>query len=147
MAAGAVLVVMVAFVICEVVLRGLLGHSLGFAEEVAGYCVVMLKLFGAALARRDETLFRVHFLFDALPVGTRVWLVRLFAIAALAICAVLARRTVGLVLSSHARALLGAGATHAPVGAAGRHADRLRGDRRLVLEKLLFTGRGMDEDR
>jgi TRAP-type C4-dicarboxylate transport system permease small subunit len=99
-ATGGVLVALVVLVCGEAILRGIANVSLGFAEEVAGYFVVMLTFFGAALALRSGALFQVHFLFDALPVGARTRLQRLFVVAALVICAMLAWKTGDLVLSS-----------------------------------------------
>ena len=61
---GAVLVALVLLVCTEAVLRGFANVSLGFAEELTGYAVVMLTFFGAALALRSGSLFQVHFLFE-----------------------------------------------------------------------------------
>ena len=102
-ATGTVLVALVVLVCTEAALRGLANISLGFAEEVTGYCVVMLTFFGAALALRSEALFQVNFLIFMFPSGVRAWLKRLFAIAALVVCVVLAWKTNDLMLSSLAR--------------------------------------------
>lgn len=102
-ATGGVLIALVILVCSEAFLRGALHVSLGFAEEVTGYLVVMLTFFGAALALRSGSLFQVHFLFDKLPRAARGWLLGLFALFALAICAVLAAKTGDLVQSSLAR--------------------------------------------
>jgi TRAP-type C4-dicarboxylate transport system permease small subunit len=99
-ATGGVLVALVVLVCGEAFLRGAFNFSLGFAEEVTGYFVVMLTLFGAALALRSGSIFQVKFLFEALPAGLRTGLERLFAVAALVICAVLAWKTYDLMLSS-----------------------------------------------
>ena len=99
-ATGVVLVALVVLVCGEAFLRGTINYSLGFAEEVTGYFVVMLTLFGAALALRSGSIFQVKFLFQALPADLRTWLERLFVVAALFVCAMLAWKTYDLMLSS-----------------------------------------------
>lgn len=100
LATATVLVALVSLVCAEVFLRGVFNYSLGFAEELTGYCVVMLTFFGAALALRAKALFQVHFLFDTLPTGTRIWVQRLFVTAALVVCVILAWKTKDVMLSS-----------------------------------------------
>ncbi len=102
-ATGAILVALVVLVCGEAFLRGVFHYSLGFAEELTGYFVVMLTFFGASLSLRQGALFQVHFVFDNLPEGTRVWLKRLFVVVALVICAVMIWKTKDLVLSSFSR--------------------------------------------
>src|SRR5690606_38772132 len=77
-ATGAVLAALVTLVCGEAFLRGAFNYSLGFAEELTGYGVVMLTFFGASLALRQGSLFQVHFLFDAVPAHVRLWLMRVF---------------------------------------------------------------------
>ena len=100
---GAALVALVCLVCGEAFLRGAFDHSLGFAEELTGYLVVFLTFFGAALALRAGSLFRVEFLLDALSPLTRRRLTRVLAVAALVLCAVLAWKTKDVMLSSFAR--------------------------------------------
>ncbi|WP_370285473.1 TRAP transporter small permease [Pseudooceanicola nanhaiensis] len=100
---GAVLVFLVSLVCTEALLRGAMNYSLGFAEELTGYCVVSLTFLGAALALRTGSLFQVHFLYDQLSDGTRRWVLRAFALAAIVICLVLAWKTKDLTLSSYSR--------------------------------------------
>ncbi|MEC8631092.1 MAG: TRAP transporter small permease [Pseudomonadota bacterium] len=100
---GTVLTGLVLLVCTEAILRGVFNYSLGFAEEVTGYCVVFLTFFGAALALRGRAMFQVHFLLDNWPEGTRKWLVRIFALIAIAICILLAWKTKDLTLSSFSR--------------------------------------------
>lgn len=97
------LVSLVLLVTAEVALRGLFGYSLGFVEEVTGYLVVTLTLFGAALAVRSQSLFQVHVLFDAFPPGLKRGIATVFTLVAIAICVALAWKTVGLVESSWSR--------------------------------------------
>ncbi|SPF81758.1 TRAP transporter small permease [Pseudoprimorskyibacter insulae] len=100
---AAILVALVSLVCLEALLRGGFNYSLGFAEELTGYGVVMMTFFGAALSLRAGTLFQVHFLLDRCPERTNRWLVRGFALVALFICIVLAWKTKDLMLSSLAR--------------------------------------------
>ncbi|NVK34792.1 MAG: TRAP transporter small permease [Rhodobacteraceae bacterium] len=102
-ATGIVLAALVVLVCAEAFLRSVFNYSLGFAEELTGYSVVMLTFFGAALALRFGVLFQVNFLFDSLPHAFRAWIMRLFVSAALVICLVLIWKTSDLVLSSFDR--------------------------------------------
>jgi TRAP-type C4-dicarboxylate transport system permease small subunit len=102
-ATGAVLAALVTLVCGEAFLRGAFNYSLGFAEELTGYGVVMLTFFGASLALRQGSLFQVHFLFDAVPAHVRLWLMRVFVVVALAICIILAWKTKDVMLSSFVR--------------------------------------------
>ncbi|WP_430511255.1 TRAP transporter small permease [Pannonibacter phragmitetus] len=102
-ATAAVLIALVLLVAGEAVSRSLFNYSLGFAEEITGYCVVMLTFFGAAIAMRSGNLFQVHFLYDTLPEAGRVWGTRIFVLVALIICGVLLWKTNDLMLSSFSR--------------------------------------------
>lgn len=102
-ATGSVLIFLVALVCCEAFLRGGFNYSLGFAEELTAYCVVMLTLFGAALALRKGSLFQVYFLYEMLPENIKVLIKRIFICTAIFICIVLAWKTKDLVLSSFER--------------------------------------------
>lgn len=102
-ATGLVLVALVLLVCAEAFLRGTANYSLGFAEELTGYFVVMLTFFGAALALRAGALFRVNFLFDALPANTRKAVQVAFAAAALFICVIFVWKTYGVAMSSFER--------------------------------------------
>ena len=101
--AHAVLAGLVALVCVEAGLRGLANYSLGFAEELTGYAVVLLTFLGAALALRQGALFQVHFLFERLPLGARIWVARGFVLIALVICVILAWKTKDVMLSSFTR--------------------------------------------
>ncbi|MBY6091841.1 TRAP transporter small permease [Maritimibacter alkaliphilus] len=100
---GLVLCFLVLLVCAEALLRGGFNYSLGFAEELTGYCVVLLTFLGAALALRHGSLFRVHFLFDALSPTAKTWIARVFVLIALVICVTLAWKTKDLMLSSLSR--------------------------------------------
>lgn len=97
------LIALVVLVSLEVFLRAIFGYSLGFVEEVTGYLVVALTLFGAAMAVRANSLFQVQVVFDSLPFSVRRLLGVVFAIVAISICAVLAWKTYHLVGSSFSR--------------------------------------------
>lgn len=97
------LITLVCLVSLEVVLRSVLGHSLGFVEEVTGYLVVALTLFGAAKAVRGNALFQVRVVFDSLPSSAKRLIGIVFSVIAIAICVVLAWKTLDLVGSSFSR--------------------------------------------
>lgn len=87
----------------EVILRSIAGKSLGFVEEVTGYLVVALTLFGAALAVRSNSLFRVSFIFTVFPAGFKKVLWFVFITSAIAVCIILAWKSYQLVGSSFSR--------------------------------------------
>ncbi|MFN7090527.1 MAG: TRAP transporter small permease [Allorhizobium sp.] len=95
-----VLVALVVLVCAEAFLRGVANISLGFAEEVTGYFVVMLTLSGAALALRSGSLFQVHFLFQQLSTPVRAQVTRAFVIVSLMVCGVLAWKGYDVMMSS-----------------------------------------------
>ncbi|MBP1852762.1 TRAP transporter small permease [Rhizobium halophytocola] len=102
-ATAVVLISLVLLVAAEVISRSLFNYSLGFVEEVSGYCVVMLTFFGAAIALRAGSLFQVRFIIDVLPEGLQAWMARIFALLALVICAVMMMKTNDLMMSSFTR--------------------------------------------
>lgn len=101
--AGAALVVLVVLVSAEIVSRFFFNYSLRMVEELAGYLVIGLTLFGTSLAMRRNGLFQVGFVFDALPTPVKRGLVLLYLVLSLAVCGVLIRYTFQLVLSSYER--------------------------------------------
>ncbi|MCE3026694.1 TRAP transporter small permease [Salinicola sp. DM10] len=101
--AGLGLVMLVILVSAEIVSRFFFAYSLRVVEELAGYIVVGLTLFGAGLAVRKNTLFQVGFLFDALPQGARRLLSLVYLTLSLAVCGVLIHYTLQLVASSYTR--------------------------------------------
>lgn len=97
------LIGLVLLVCCEAFLRSAINYSLGFAEEVTAYLVVVLTLSGAALAVRHHALFRVEFLFQRLSHKAQTALTWAFGVLALLVCCVLAWKTMDLMLSSLSR--------------------------------------------
>ncbi|WP_111638864.1 TRAP transporter small permease [Marinomonas shanghaiensis] len=94
---------LVTLVSLEVFLRSVFGYSFGFVEEVTGYLVVALTLFGAAMAVRANSLFQVQMVFDILPYKLRRLFGMAFTLIAIVICVVLALKTFDLVDSSFSR--------------------------------------------
>lgn len=64
---GAALVLMLLVVASEVVLRTLFSASLGFADEVSAYLLVMLCFFALSVTHARNGFHRVEFLVDLLP--------------------------------------------------------------------------------
>ncbi|MEZ5652832.1 MAG: TRAP transporter small permease [Burkholderiaceae bacterium] len=114
-ATAVVLAALVIIVCTEAFLRGVANVSLDYVEELTGYFVVTLTFFGAALALRASALFRVSFLFDAMPAPARRWLSRVFIAGALFVCAILAWRSTDLVLSSFSRGKFAPTELHTPL--------------------------------
>ena len=100
---GLALVLLVLLVCAEIVARFFFNHSLKIVEELAGYLVVSLTLFGASLSLRSNSLFQVGFLLNALPAGLKRVLNLCFQLISLGVCGVLIWQTGKLVLSSYAR--------------------------------------------
>ena len=100
---GLALVALVLLVCAEIVTRFFFNHSLMVVEELAGYLVVGLTLFGASLSLRSNSLFQVGFVLQALPLGTQRLLNLLFMLLSLGVCGVLIWQTFKLVMSSYGR--------------------------------------------
>lgn len=98
-----VLSTLVIIISAEVILRAIVGGSFGFVEEITAYLVVTLTFFGASLAIRKNSLFRVIFIFKTLPLKLIKILNFLFLIFALSICLLLAWKSFQLVGSSFER--------------------------------------------
>ncbi len=101
--AGVTLVVLVALVVAEIIARSVFDTSLAVVEEIVGYFMVLLMVLGAALALRENDLFRVSFVADLLPPTVERVIRVLFILIALVVCCVLVWRTGDLVASSFSR--------------------------------------------
>ena len=97
------LVSLVLLILSEVFLRAIFQSSLGFAEEVSAYIVVVLTVFGGALSFRKGNLFRVHLVIDVISPDAGRRLERLIYVAALVVCLTLAWKMAGFTLSSYER--------------------------------------------
>ncbi|MGG2400161.1 TRAP transporter small permease [Pseudomonas sp. SH1-B] len=102
-ATGLALIALVVMVCAEIVSRSFFSHSLKVVEELAGYLVVGLTLFGASLSLRSNSLFQVGFVLHALPAGLQRAFNVLFQLISLGVCGVLIWQTAKLVMSSYAR--------------------------------------------
>lgn len=99
-----ILVVVMALLICtEVICRSLLGFSLMFTDEVAGYLLVGLVFLGMPVALANGALFRVELVLARLPARARSWLELVFDVASLAVTLVLLRELWRFVLDSWSR--------------------------------------------
>lgn len=110
-----ILVALVLLVLAEALLRSLMNFSLGFAEEVTGYFVVALTLFGAARALREGSLFEVGFLLAKRSMSVRRALQAVYACLSLFICGVLAVKSAELVMSSFSRGKFAPTVLHTPL--------------------------------
>lgn len=99
-----ILVVLMALLICaEVICRSVLGFSLMFTDEIAGYLLVGLVFLGMPVALANGALFRVELVLARVPVRARAWLELLFDLASLAVTLVLLRELWRFVLDSWQR--------------------------------------------
>lgn len=97
---GLILVLLVALISAEIISRFFFNYSLKIVDEIAGYLVVALTLFGASLALRDKRLFQVSFLLNKLPSAAQRYLNYVYLIISLGVCSILIWNTLRLVLSS-----------------------------------------------
>jgi TRAP-type C4-dicarboxylate transport system permease small subunit len=109
------LVVMTLMVIVDIVMRSLFQRSLGFVEEVTGYLVVLVTLFGVAITFRQGAMFRVSFLYDRFPVAVQRVLGVVYLIASAVFCALMLWFTSLLVSSSFTRGKIAATELETPL--------------------------------
>lgn len=109
------LVVMTVMVIVDIVMRTLFQRSLGFVEQITGYLVVLVTLFGVAITFREGAMFRVSFLYDHFPVAVQRALGVLYMLAAAAFCALMLWYTSLLVSSSFTRGKIAATELETPL--------------------------------
>lgn len=70
--AAVFLVLIVTIVATEVFLRSVFTASLGFAHDVSSYLLVAIAFFGFAIAIADDNLYRIEFVYQALPLRGRL---------------------------------------------------------------------------
>ncbi len=87
----------------EVVCRSFLDFSLLLTEEVTSYLLVAVAFLGMGVALGERMLFRVEFIFYALPSRVRTVLQLLFDILSLAFAVILTWQLGRLVISSYQR--------------------------------------------
>jgi TRAP-type C4-dicarboxylate transport system permease small subunit len=109
------LVAMTLMVIVDIVMRTLLQRSLGFVEEITGYLVVLVTLFGVAITFREKEMFRVGFLYQRFPVAVQRALGVVFMLAAAAFCALLLWQTGQMVWSTYMRGKIAATELQTPL--------------------------------
>lgn len=109
------LVILVLLVIAEATSRSLANFSFGFAEEVTGYLVVALTLFGAARALRAGSLFEVGFILGRCRGRLRFMLRLFYIVVSIVVCVVLAMKSSDLVLSSLSRGKFAPTVLHTPL--------------------------------
>ncbi|MBM6595320.1 TRAP transporter small permease [Microvirga pudoricolor] len=96
-------VAMALLIVTEAVCRSLLGFSLLISDEIATYLLLSIAFFGMGVALGDNALFRVSFLFDALPNRGRQVATMLFDAMALVCVAILTWQIGRMAVSSYER--------------------------------------------
>ncbi|MEK9606332.1 MAG: TRAP transporter small permease [Gammaproteobacteria bacterium] len=102
-------------ILVEVCLRSVFDLSLGFAEEISAYLVVVLTVFGGAISLRSGHLFRVRVLIDRFTFSVRKNLEILFYLIALVTCLILVWKMAGFTLSSFERGKFAATVLRTPL--------------------------------
>jgi TRAP-type C4-dicarboxylate transport system permease small subunit len=96
-------VAMALLIVTEAICRSVFGFSLLISDEVATYLLLSIAFFGMGVALGDDALFRVSFIFDALPHRARQVAVMLFDAMALACVAILTWQIGRMAVSSYER--------------------------------------------
>ena len=109
------LIGMTSMVIVDVLMRTLFQQSLGFVEEITGYLVALVTVFGVAITFRECAMFRVSFLYDRLPHGLQRLLGTIFLAVSIVFCALMVRYTSLLVWSSFERGKIAATDLQTPI--------------------------------
>lgn len=112
---AATLIAMTVMVIVDIFMRSVLNQSLGFAEEVTGYLVVVVTFLGVALTFRDGVLFRVSFLYDKFPHALQRALAMIYLAATMAFCVAMTWFTALMVWSSFTRGKVAATELQTPI--------------------------------
>jgi TRAP-type C4-dicarboxylate transport system permease small subunit len=96
-------VAMALLIVTEAICRSVFGFSLLISDEIATYLLLSIAFFGMGVALGDDALFRVSFLFDALPRKARQTARMLFDGMAL-VCVVILTWQIGrMAVSSYER--------------------------------------------
>nr|WP_067293974.1 TRAP transporter small permease [Marinobacterium profundum] len=109
------LFIMMLIVIVDIVLRSVFGSTLGFVEEVVGYLVVAVTIFGVSITFREGVLFRVGFLFDNLSDTLKQYLNVFYCLLGVVFCSTMAWYTALLVISSFKRGKIAATELQTPL--------------------------------
>lgn len=112
---AAILLAMPLLVVVNILLRAVFGFSIGNVEEMVGYMLVAVTFFGVSITFRAKSLFRVSFLFDALPVSVRKILNRVYLCLVISFCTVMIWFTSLLVKSSFVRGKVSDTVLHTPL--------------------------------
>ena len=112
---AAVLIAMTLVVVLDVGLRAITGYSIGIVEEVVSYMLVAVTFFGVSLTFRERALFRVRFLFNALPAAIRKVLERIYLCFTIAFCTTMIWFSLSLVISSYVRGKISDTALQTPL--------------------------------
>lgn len=102
LAAGC-LIVMFLLMICEVLMRGILGYSLGFTWEVNGYLMGGIIFLGLSNALRHNSHIRIRILLNLLPEKLSRWLDVFATLVAITISVYLLRAMSLLTWTSYIR--------------------------------------------
>lgn len=100
---SALLLIMMAMIVVEVVLRGLFKSSLLVVDEYSGYLVVAITFLGIPFALRDQALLRVDVVIDRLRGRGRALAELVFDLVSFACAAALGWFLLRMVLTSYER--------------------------------------------
>lgn len=112
---GLMIVAMALLVSVEVVCRSFLDFSLLLTEEVTSYLLVAVAFLGMGVALGDRMLFRVEFIFDALPARVQAALQLFFDVLSLLFALIMAWQLIRLVITTYERDIVAPTILHTPL--------------------------------
>ena len=98
-----ILMLMLAMMASEVIVRNLFNHSLEVTDELAGYFLVALTFLALGVSLHDGAFFRVQFIFERLPRRIQHWVACAFTALSILFVGILDWQLFKLVQSSFRR--------------------------------------------
>ncbi len=109
------IVVMMAMMTAESVLRSFFSFSLMIADEFAGYFLMVAVFMGVGYCMRSHSLLRVTILYDRLPIRLRTGMQVIFDVLSLGFTLILMHQLVRVVINSYVRGTLSISQAEIPV--------------------------------
>lgn len=109
------IVLMMAMMTAESVLRSFFNFSLMIADEFAGYFLMVAVFMGVGYCMRSHSLLRVTILYDRLPIRWRTGMQVLFDVLSLAFTLIVMHQVVRVVINSYVGGTLSISQAEIPV--------------------------------
>lgn len=140
-----IVVAMMLLICTEVFCRSLLGFSLMFTDELAGYMLVAIVFLGMPVALSRGALFRVELLLNRLPGAAVRWIQLFFNLLSMGVALILLWQMIRLVIDSWERKVVAPTVLATPLYIP--QIFMVLGLLTLVLVLLLHLTRNVDEVR